>query len=37
LAALFALAFAGLLGEVLPVSVSALRPPDLAFHLKRPG
>ena len=37
LAALFALAFAGLLGEVLPVSVAALRPPDLAFHLKRPG
>jgi hypothetical protein len=38
LAALFALlAFAGLLGEVLPVSLAALRPPDLAFHLKRPG
>jgi hypothetical protein len=37
LAALFALAFAGLLGEVLPVRVAALRPPDLAFHLKRPG
>ena len=37
LAALFALAFAGLLGAVLPVSVAALRPPDLAFHLKRPG
>jgi len=38
LAALFALlAFAGLLGEVLPVNVAALRPPDLAFHLKRPG
>jgi hypothetical protein len=38
LAALFALlAFAGLLGGVLPVNVAALRPPDLAFHLKRPG
>jgi hypothetical protein len=37
LAALFALAFPGLLGAVLPVSVAALRPPDLAFHLKRPG
>ena len=37
LAALFALAFAALLSEVLPVRVAALRPPDLAFHLKRPG
>ena len=37
LAALFALAFAGLLGEVLPLSMAALRPPDLAFHTKRPG
>jgi hypothetical protein len=38
LAALIALfAFAALLGGVLPVSVSALRPADFAFHLKRPG
>ena len=38
LAALVALlTFAGVLGGVLPVSMSALRPADFAFHLKRPG
>jgi hypothetical protein len=38
LAALIALlGFAPRLGGVLPINVAPLRPPALAFHLKRPG